>query len=619
MDANPGSAQRLPAAGAEAALSEFPRAALEQSIPAVFEGVLSRHGKRIAVKSRHSALTYEELDRGADQLARALLARLGIRPEPVALLFEHDISAVVAIMAVLKAGKTYVPLDPRAGKARLAAVLDDVEPRALLTGGSQLELAREVIFPGTAIIDSGDVGSGAMAGDEPLPIASPAPAVLCYTSGSTGQPKGVVSGHREILHRVLVFANTVRLRPDDRLSLLFALSVSASLRTLFGALLTGATVCLYDVAREGLAALAGWLGEERITICQCAPSVFRQFARAMPGPGGLPALRVLWLGSEPVLVGDVDLYRAHLADDCLLINGLSSGETGGVCQFAMDKTTPIAGTLVPAGRAVADKEVLVLDDDGRDVGVDQIGEIVVRSEYLAEGYWRRPALTAAVFLPDPAGGRARLYRTGDLGRRLPDGMIVHVGRKDAVPKLRGRFVDVATIEAALLQRAAIQDAAVAVREDEPGEARLIAYLVPTQVPGPKVSALRRDLLETLSPGMVPAVFVYLEALPRTPNGKLDRRALPAPGRRRPSLENPYAPPRNPIEETLARLWAEVLQVDEIGIHDGFLELGGDSLRATRVIAHVRELFRVDLPISTALDAATVADMAAIVERLLPVH
>jgi len=424
-----------------------------------------------------------------------------------------------------------------------------------------------------------------------------------------------VSCHRDVLHRMMTYVNVVRARPGDRLSVLHALS-TGGYRNVFGALLTGATACLYDLRRDGLTALAAWIGRERITICHAAASVFRHVAAAVP-EGGYPALRVLWLGAEPVVPSDVELYRSRFPDTCVLINGLSATETGTICHFVMDKTAAVPDDVVPVGYPARDKEVLLLDEDGHDVGMNQVGEIVVRSEYLADGYWQRHDLTARAFLPDPAGGTARLYRTGDLGRRLSDGRLVHAGRKDASPKLRGLFVDIRAVETMLIGHPGIRDAVVSVREDQPAEPRLVAYLVAAEGAAPAVSTLRRALGEALPAHMVPTVFVFLQALPRTPNGKVARSALPIPDGQRLTMGGTYTRPRTPIEEMVARIWAEVLLVDAVGIHDEFMDLGGDSLRAARIINRVREAFGVDAPSARLLDARTVAQMAlAITEYLL---
>jgi hypothetical protein len=257
---------------------------------------------------------------------------------------------------------------------------------------------------------------------------------------------------------------------------------------------------------------------------------------------------------------------------------------------------------------------LLLDAQGREVGVDQIGEIAVRSRYIAPGYWRRPELTRSKFLPDPAGGGAVIYHTGDLGRLLSDGRLQFMGRADSQIKVRGNRVEIAEIELALLDVDNVKEAVVVQRPDATGEPCLVAYLVPVHRPAPTVSALRRALTDVLPAHMLPAVFVMLDMLPLAPSGKVDRRALPEPGRARPDLATPFVAPGLPVLKQLAEIWAEVLGIAEVGIHDNFLDLGGHSLHAAQILSRVIRTLRVDLPVQALFDAPTVAEMAVAIAR-----
>jgi acyl carrier protein len=280
-------------------------------------------------------------------------------------------------------------------------------------------------------------------------------------------------------------------------------------------------------------------------------------------------------------------------------------------MYFIDKQTEISGNLVPVGYAVRDNEILLLDDDGKESASDE-GEIAVKTRYVSPGSWRRPDLTNAVLLSDPAGGEERIYRTGDLGRLLPDGCLLHLGRKDFFVKIRGYRIDIDEIEAALLDCAGIKQAVVVARKNNSGEEQLTAYYVPTRRPGPNFGELRAFLRSKLPEYMIPRTFVILEAIPLTATHKIDRKALPDPSTSRPDMATPYVAPRNPIERDLAQIWSEVLSVDEIGIHDEFLALGGDSLDATRIISRVIVSFKVQLPIGAVFDSPTIASMAAVI-------
>jgi amino acid adenylation domain-containing protein len=588
---------------------EFPRADLDAPIGELFERRAARHPDWPAVKGRGGSFTYAELDAAANRVARAILDRRGPVNEPVALMFEHDAPVLAAILGVLKAGKAYVVLESALATPRLAATLEHADAPLILCDTAHLARARELGGAAREAVEIGPLLASAPAASPGLTISPAAGACLAYTAGSTGVPKGVLGTHRSILHRVMLFVNGARIVPADRLSLVESVGVGGSFRAVFGSLLAGACVLPFDVRTEGADAIVPWLQREAITVCTLAASVFRHFAGALPPGDHFPALRYVAVGREPVLSTDVDLFRTRFAPSCVLVNVMGSAEAGTMCELVIDRDTPIADGVLPVGHPVTDKEILLLGEDGHDVGPGETGEIVVRSEFSAAGYWRRPDLDAQVFPRDPAG--ARLCRTGDLGRRLPDGSLIHLGRKDARAKLFGRFVDVAEIEAALLQHPAVTGAAVVVREPRPGDQRLVAYVVAPVTPPPAAADLRRHV-EAARPGQpAPSSVVFLDALPQTPNGKIDRRALPDPGRERP-LDTPYAAPGTPVEEEVASIWAAVLDLDAVGIDDDFTELGGTSLLAGRIAARVGQKFGVDIPVPRLLEAPCVREMAVVV-------
>jgi acyl carrier protein len=321
---------------------------------------------------------------------------------------------------------------------------------------------------------------------------------------------------------------------------------------------------------------------------------------------------LIYLAGEPVYKRDVELYREHFSEECIFVNRLGTGEALTFRWYFIDKKTPIKGTHVPVGYAVPDKEVVLLGDVQQGTDGSRIGEIAVKSEYLSPGYWKRVDLTQAVFFPDLDGGNRRIYRTGDIGRMLPDGCLVHLGRKDFQVKIRGYRIEIAEIEMALLDHVGIKEAVVRLWESRPGDQRLAAYFVTAGQQAPTVTELHRFLAESLPNYMIPSVFVMLDHLPLTPNGKLNRRELPAPDRSRPVLDNPYVAPRSPAEEQLAEIWAHVLGLDKVGIYDNFFELGGHSLLATQVISRVINTFRVKVPLRSLFQAPTVADMAVVI-------
>ncbi|MGH7830378.1 MAG: non-ribosomal peptide synthetase, partial [Candidatus Binatia bacterium] len=414
-----------------------------------------------------------------------------------------------------------------------------------------------------------------------------------------------------ILHGTMRRTNAFRICTEDRMTLLSS-GTHQAVMNIFSALLNGAGLCPFNVKEEGATQLVNWLIREKITIYHSSTSLFRQLVSTLTGKEDLSKIRLVRSASETVTEGEVESYRKHFSPDCLFTNGLGTTETGTSVMYFIDKDSPIATETVPVGYPLQDMEILLLDDHGREVGFNRVGEIAVRSRYLSPGYWREPDLTRAKFLPDPEGANKRIYLTGDLGRMSEDGCLEHLGRKDFQVKVRGYRIETADVEAKLLAHPGIKQTAVLGQQKRSDDTQLVAYFVPATKPGPSVSELRRFLREKLPDYMVPAAFVMLDEIPLTPNGKIDRRALPPSGHVRPKLDVPFVAPRTPVEEVLARIWTEVLGLDQAGIHDNFLDLGGHSLMATQIILRVMEAFQIELPLQSLLEAPTVAKMALII-------
>jgi acyl-coenzyme A synthetase/AMP-(fatty) acid ligase/acyl carrier protein len=440
-------------------------------------------------------------------------------------------------------------------------------------------------------------------------------AYLFYTSGSTGQPKGVCQTHLNLLHFVCNYSKSLGITCDDRLSLLSPLSFSASNMDIYSSVLNGATVCPYDIRRRGMSKLEVWLEEKSITVLHAVPTLFRHLIGNLPPGWRFSKIRAIDLGGETMYTSDIRMYQEHFKEDCVLVNHLAATEASVIAQHRVDRGRSYGVGMLPVGRPADGVRIRIVREDESEADVGEIGEIMIHSPFLSPGYWRRPDLTERAFLPDPNGGDERIYRTGDLGRMLPDGCLVHLGRKDFQVKVRGYRIEVAEIEIALLDLASIRQAVVVPWGGQSSDQHLVAYLVPAGQHVPTVTELRRSLGEILPEYMIPSAFVMLDALPLTSSGKIDRRALPVPDRTRPELESAFVTPRTPIEEVLAGIWEDVLGLERIGVHDNFFELGGHSLVATRVISRVRAAFRMELPLRSLFEAPTVADLAERIETL----
>lgn len=593
---------------------------VEGAIAKRFEKIVAAYGARTAIKTTHNSLTYDELNYRANLIASSIAQGYSIRNRPIALFFDPGVDDIASLLAILKSGNCYVPLDPGYPAARNVRILEDAGPNLLLTNSAHLSAARQLQNSGLDLlnIDELSAGSNSSQHNLHLNIKPDEPAYIIYTSGSSGEPKGVVQTQRNVLFDIRRQGIDLKTTIDDRYGLLFASSSSASVCHIFGALLNGATVLPFDIRQEGFKRLTRWLATEEITILDINVAMFRQWCAALednpdltPGaPSLFPKLRILAPGSEPVYQRDVDLYRRYFSPDCLMQNALGTTETRTVTQYYLTHDTCLREKLVPVGHAIEGKEVLLLDESRREVAYGEIGEIAVRSRYLSPGYWQQPELTDAVFLRDPQDDRLRTYLTGDLGRIDEDGLLVHLGRKDFQVKIRGYRVEIAEVETALFKLTGLAAAAAAF-EDQSGNQQLAAYLVVDRKNIPSIRDLRTALLQQLPNYAVPTRFEFLNALPTTLNGKLDRKALPVPQSNPINNREAFEKPTGRYEPRLARLYEEVLAVEPVGATDDFFDLGGHSLLATQLMLRIEDEFAQQLPISTVVKAPTVRELSAL--------
>jgi acyl-coenzyme A synthetase/AMP-(fatty) acid ligase/acyl carrier protein len=389
------------------------------------------------------------------------------------------------------------------------------------------------------------------------------------------------------------------------------------LHHLWTSLLYGATLLPFDPRLAGGEPLVRWLQAARVTLYHSVPLVFRQMIAALTGEERFPDLRAIILSGAPMSAADLTLYQRHVASHAVLLHAMGTTETGWVRRYFMDARTRVTTPAVPLGYPLPDTTVLLLDERG--VATDSgVGEIAVRSRYLASGYWRHPELTAARFLAAPDGGEDRVYRTGDLGRLEADGCLTHLGRQDFQVKVRGFRVELGEIERALLGHPGVKEVAVVGRPGPTGETQLVAYVVPAGDAAFTVTGLRSMLTRTLPDHMVPSAFVSLPALPCTPNGKLDYTALPAPERRRPELTARYVAPETELERRITALWQEILNLDTVGMHDNFFDLGGDSSMLTRVRSRLESILELEIPITELFQHPTIDALVRHLARSGPV-
>ncbi len=574
----------------------------------LFEEQVQRTPNNVAVAFDGRHLTYAQLNARANRLAHHLQA-LGVRPEvPVAICMARCPEMVVGLLGILKAGGAYVPLDPAHPKDRRSFMMQDAHAAVLLTRG---EVAGGVPEHGLHVVrlDADWEAIAAQSEENPAAGATPANlAYILYTSGSTGQPKGVMVEHRGLCNAIDWIIRTLAPSVKDRCLLKTPITFDAAGREFYPTLLTGGTLVIAEPeGHRDSRYLAETIRREQISIFHCVPSLL-QFLVEEPAFDGSLALRAVMCGGEALPAQLVTRFQRR--SKAALYNVYGPTETVVDSTFWLCDTAE-GRSSIPIGRPIPNARIYILNDALRPVPLGVAGHMHIGGVGLARGYLNRPDLTGEKFIPDPFSAEpgARLYKTGDLARYLPDGNIEFLGRGDHQVKIRGFRIELEEIESTLRRHPAVRDAVVLAREDAPGEKRLVAYAVAAASP----DELRRFLKDNLPDHMVPAAFVPLDALPLLSNGKVDRRALPAPDRTRPELDKAFVAPRTATEDLVAEIWAQLLDIERVGIHDNFFDLGGHSLLATQAISRMREAFQVEIPLRRLFEVPTVAGLAESIE------
>ncbi|WP_219539924.1 non-ribosomal peptide synthetase, partial [Nonomuraea guangzhouensis] len=569
----------------------------DQLIPAQISTRAAAHPDRVAVTCNDTALTYGQLETRANQLAHHLLT-LGVQPESViALSLDRGPDMIIAMLAVWKAGATYLPLDPDYPAGRLAYMLTD--------SGARLLIGHTAI-PGIPTVDLDDPAIDAAPSDSPGTVIHPHQAAyLIYTSGSTGQAKSTVVSHRNLAAIIDAQITAFDVTPDDTALQLTSFSFDVAASEIFTTLTTGAHLIIADTtARQSTPDLHHLMHTQHVTITQATPTLLQHLDTTT-----LPHLRTLITGGEPCPPHMAKIWATHHRH----INAYGPTEaticataTMGATETAIDSTAVTHSHGIAIGTPITNTHTHVLDPHLQPVPVGVPGELYIGGAGISRGYHRRPALTAERFVAGPDG--SRLYRTGDLVRWRADGQLDFLGRTDQQIKLRGFRIEPAEIQHTLTSHPAIAAAHVIAHQQ-----RLVAYLLTDQQPLPPVNELRDHLRTSLPDHMIPAVFVELASFPLTPNGKIDRAALPAPDTNRPGLADVYQPPATMTEELLAGIWADLLDIGQIGTTDNFFDLGGHSLLATQAVTRTRATFGTDLSVADLFDHPTITDLATLID------
>jgi amino acid adenylation domain-containing protein len=606
----------------------FPREACVQELVAA---QAARTPGAPAVVADGCTLSYHELDRCANQLAHHL-QRLGVGPEVrVGVCAERSLELMIGLLAVLKAGGVYLPLDPAYPRERLSFLVADGNAAVLLV---QPHL-RDLLRTGRAqlvVLDPPDqgptrAGVGELRKGESPPATGATPdnlAYVMYTSGSTGSPKGVAMTHRALCNMLTWQVERSNLQSGARTLQFSSSSFDVSLQEVLATWSSGGTLVLIsEQEHQDVYSLWRRLVDTRVNRLFLPPVALQQLAEVAQGERQIPgSLREVIAAGEQLRItpGIVELFSR--LTDCSLYNQYGPSESHAATEFGLTGPPAEWTVLTPIGHPIADAQVHVLDPQMQPVPVGVPGELYIGGVGVARGYLDRPELTAERFLPDPFGGvpGARLYRTGDLGRYRPDGALEFLGRIDHQVKIRGFRVEPGEVEATLGRHPAVRECVVVARTTDAGSHHLVAYIgLQSRSEPPGAGELRSFLKGSLPEYMIPTTFVALARLPLTPTGKVDRNALPPPESSRPEVTAAFALPRTPLEHTLALMWAEILGLERVGIDDNFFELGGHSLLATQVASRVRETLRVELPLRQLFEAPTVAELATVLTKHVQPH
>ncbi|MBL6449308.1 amino acid adenylation domain-containing protein [Fulvivirga sp. 29W222] len=593
----------------------FTQESVESTIDRRFEGQVEKFGNHTAIKVGGVALTYEQLNNRANQIAHSI-NQLTNKNEGIALLFNMGANMIVSMIGVVKTNAFYIPVDPAYPQERIGYMLEDSAAEVLLVDNETLSIGEQIkasnkqvrIINIDEIIDDEQQSNNLR-----LDKDKRSKAYLLYTSGTTGRPKAVVQIHRNVLHFARVYTNALHISEQDRLTLLSTYCFDASVMDIYGALLNGATLYPYNLKTNGISAFRDLVYREDITIYHSTPSVFRSVFDSIENGKSVPqSVRLVVMGGEAVLPKDLQVFINNFKNDCIFINGLGPTESTITIQNFISKDMAKASGRrgVPVGYPVEQTEVLILNSQGKEAAVFETGEIVYKSEYLALGYWNNKEATEKAFVEDINGEGGRYYRSGDQGRRRPDGTIEFLGRNDRQVKVNGYRVELEEIESQMLRHEYISQAVVQVDELGGGSCLVAYYTTYSRQPFAE-KEIKSFMSHKVASFMLPRFFIFMDKLPLTPNGKLDRKALPKPAL---TSEKKWAPSTE-IESRLASLWADMLQVSRVSIPNdqSFFEVGGDSLKLLQLNDRMNREFSVKLDIVDLFRYPTLEGMANLIE------
>ena len=605
-------------------VSSYPR---DVCLHQLFEAQVESTPEAISLVFRHEHITYREMNARANQVAHRL-RKLGVKPETlVGIYMERSLEMVIAMYGILKAGRAYVPLDPSYPQERIAFMLTDTNVPVVLTQThlrSQIEHLKSQIHAVICLDTAWESIAEESADNFDSGVKEENLAYVIYTSGSTGQPKGVMIEHRGICNQLQWMQTNYPLTTNDAVLLKTPFSFDLSLYEFFSPLMAGAKLVIAEPnGQKDSAYLVELLQREQITTLFMVPSQL-QILLEHEAFSHCASLQDIFCSGEPLSFALQQRFFATMPAQVGLHNLYGPTEASVECTY-WDCERDTRRNIVPIGRPIANYQIYILDEQLQPVPIGQVGELLIGGVGLARGYLNRPALTAEKFLPNAECGmrnadllsvnpkseirNPKLYRTGDLARWLPDGVIECLGRMDFQVKIRGHRIELGEIETALTAHPTVRDSVVAVREDVPDDKRLVAYYLTEPNALPSNGELRQSLKQKLPEYMIPAAFVRMDSFPLSPNGKLDRRQLPAPEEAGHARAEEVVAPANETEGKLVGIWEQALRLHPLGVTDNFFDLGGHSLLAVRIFLTIEKQFGKNLPLATLFQFPTIRQLA----------
>ncbi|AXG70735.1 tyrocidine synthase 3 [Kordia sp. SMS9] len=591
--------------------TRFEAEEIDQTVAQRFEKQVKLHADAIAVTANDQQFTYQTINNYANQVAKKITEQEQ-DTKRIALLVSHNENTVIGMLGVLKSGHAYVPIDVENPIQRIQFILKDAACNILVYDAAVEHkiLQLKELFPSLLFINLSDTLQDGIALENPVNKSVPTDeAYVLYTSGSTGNPKGVVQTQRNMLHYIRVYTNNVAISTTDNLSVFSTYSFDASIKDIYGAILNGATVRFYAIPEKGLADLGDWIMEENVSIIHMVPTIYRYFIGTLPENKVLHTVRLVDLGGEASYASDFELFKKHFPTHAYLVNDYGPTEATIVSQHFLKQTTHIHKSSLHLGSAVTETEIYIVDAHGKEAAVYEEGEIVFKSPYISKGYLNLAEKTNAVFTQDTENPELYSYRSGDIGKRFPDGTIVYLGRKDTQVKINGYRIELSEIGLQIAELESITKAEVLVQTLDAKE-----YITCYYTGEHKENAVFKAALKDRLPGyMIPSVYVQLASFPLTRTGKIDRKALPALTEEVIKTEA-YKAPENDIQQCLVAIWSAQLNIasEQLGIKDNFFEIGGNSLQSVTIINTINKTFDIALSIEDLYESLNIQDLSKVI-------